>query len=586
MRKTIVKVIFLAILAASLSKRTLAEDIHSDSSTSNAKLGYRLRDSLDSFGSGDIVNLWIFFTDKGIEKRDKGFRDPSEFISKRAARRRLLRSSVLADWYDVPVNPGYIAALHPYINNLRHLSRFLNAVSALVEVGRIGTICSLPFVKQVELVGVERIPMDVSVHEAYNEFDRSRISTGDDPFGGSFDQLEQLGLIELLKRGYNGSGTLSGNDPITVAILDTGFKREHRALKGVNVLAEWDFVNDDSVTSNEPGDPFDQDFHGTLVLGTIAGHDEGNLIGPAWGANYLLAKTEIVDNEIVVEEDNWIAGIEWADSAGADIVTSSLGYFDWYSRDQLDGNTAFCTRAADIAVSHGIVVVNSAGNRGQAGLVAPADGDSVIAVGAVDKDGMIASFSSRGPTADGRIKPDLTAMGVDVYTVSYSDTAGFHRYNGTSFSAPLVAGSCALLLAINCHWTPMDLLSALKKSATRVASPDNSYGWGIPDVTLASGINVPGYRSNVTISSIIPNPFDASMRLDIFAPRSTDFSVKVYDCSGRCIRTLCSRRSIEWNDSIVWDGRDDNGNRAAQGVYFVSIETSGRKEVKKAVLLY
>jgi len=350
------------------------------------------------------------------------------------------------------------------------------------------------------------------------------------------------------------------------------------------VEAQYDFINNDSVTSNESGDPISQDAHGTQVLGVIAGHAEGELIGPAWGARYLLAKTEIVDSETPIEEDHWVAGIEWADSAGADIVTSSLGYYWPDSMIQLDGNSYLCTRAADIAVSHGITVVNSVGNFGSSSLVAPADGDSVLAIGAVDRNGAIASFSSRGPTADGRIKPDFTAMGVGVRSVSVS--TGYGSYNGTSFAAPIVAGVCALLLELRPEWSPMEMRDTLRATSSRSSAPDNEYGWGIPNATLVvqppDSVQSP---DSVASWTAFPNPFRVatSVRVSLDSPHPV--TAKVYDCRGSLVRTLAEGKAVSRCLTLVWDGTNDRGDRVESGVYFLAASFGGSMRTVKVVLV-
>ena len=223
----------------------------------------------------------------------------------------------------------------------------------------------------------------------------------------------------------------------------------------------------------------------------VGGFEEDSLIGSAYGASFALAKTEMIDSEVVAEEDNWVAGIEWADSLGADVVTSSLGYNEWYTYEDMDGNTALCTIAADLAVSKGMVVVNAAGNERPYAwhyIIAPADGDSVIAVGAVDLQGKLTSFSSAGPTYDGRIKPDVLACGYRTFCASSS--GGYTRMDGTSLSTPLVAGVCALLLEAHPDWSPIQVREALWNTASRADNPDNLMGYGIVNAAKASGFNL------------------------------------------------------------------------------------------------
>ncbi len=449
-----------------------------------------------------------------------------------------------------------------------------------MEAREIPAMCESGFVRSADLVASRRRLPGPPPEEPRGSSPASAacVECGID-YGESFDQLNQVGVIDLLEMGYNGSGGVSGPGPVLVAILDTGFRLDHAAFANLRVEAQYDFINGDSVTADEAGDPAGQDEHGTTVLGVLAGYAEGNLVGPAWGARYLLAKTEIVGSETSIEEDHWVAGIEWADSAGADVVTSSLGYIFWYTNDQLDGNTALCTRAADIAASHGIVVVNSAGNEGTSGLVAPADGDSVFAIGAVDRTGAIASFSSRGPTADGRTKPDFTAMGVGVRSVSGS--AGYDNSNyGTSFAAPIVAGVCALLLEIHPDWSPMEMRDTLRATSSRSAAPDNTYGWGIPNATLAER----PVRSDLSAAAF-PNPFNASMSICVTVNAPSAVTVKVYDIRGSHVKTLARGRAAQRALSLSWDGTNERGGRVASGIYFLAFSSGRSTRTIKAVLI-
>jgi len=534
-----------------------------ESKWKNEKLAYSLRERVFCEDTkDDLYIVWFFLRDRG-EYGLSGKNDldrASNVLSTRALRRRRLRGIGYLDSTDLPVYSGYVEEIRNRVLKLRHVSRYFNAISAYATGYQIIQISSLQFVREIREVAQVRLPLgEVEINrDSANGFALNsgshELSGG---YGYSFYQLQQINLIPLLNEGYNGSGSITSGSPVRIAILDTGFNRGHEALKGVNVVGEWDFVNNDPVTKNESGDSPFQENHGTYVLGTIAGHEEGKLIGPAWGSEYLLAKTEIVDTEIVIEEDNWVAGLEWADSAGADIVTSSLGYYYWYSNDELDGNTALCTKAADIAVSHGIIVVNSAGNRGYGGLVAPADGDSVLAVGAVDERGEVAYFSSRGPTADGRVKPDLVAQGVNVYTVSVVDSINYTTVNGTSFSAPLIAGSCALLLEIHPDWDPIKVVETIKASASRAYMPVCDYGWGIPDVATASGLEMKENVVSVRFEGPMPNPFSDKTSIAFFLPRAMYVIVDVYDVRGANLKHLYSGYSGKLWNTVSWDGTDE-----------------------------
>ena len=258
----------------------------------------------------------------------------------------------------------------------------------------------------------------------------------------------------------------------------------------------YDFVNNDSNIGDE-GD-MGQGYHGTFTLSAIGGYYPGHFIGPAYSANYILAKTENTDSETPIEEDNWVAALEWADSIGVDVTSTSLGYNDFDPQgdggpdltwQDMNGNTAIITIAADLAVKKGILVFNSAGNEGfnadHNTIIAPADGDSVIAVGAVDSKGIRASFSSVGNTADGRTKPDIMAMGVGVACAWNKDDNSTAFVDGTSLSCPLAAGAGAIILSANPNLTPMQIREALRMTASNNSSPDREMGWGIIDVIKA-----------------------------------------------------------------------------------------------------
>ncbi len=485
-----------------------------------------------------------------------------------------------------PVRAGHVEGIRGNILHIRRISRYFNAVSADVRVGEIASICENPFVERVSRIAVyRRVEEDGVFRHEGAEVYRST----DDPlrglYGESLDQVDQIQAIELLEMGYNGSGGVSGGEPVLVCILDTGFNLGHEALEGVHVVSEWDFVQNDPVTSNQDGDTLIQEVHGTTVLGAIAGYHGGDLIGPAWGADFLLAKTEIIGKEIRIEEDNWIAAVEWADSAGADIITSSLGYVDWYDPEDIDGNTALCTIAADIAVSRGIVVVNSAGNRGSLGVTPPADGHEVIAVGMVYRDGTIVSTSSRGPTADDRIKPDLVALGYRVHSVVSGTRDGYDKHTGTSMAAPLVAGLCALLLEAHPDWSPRDVRDSLTATATRSDIPDNSYGYGIPQGLAASGLTASGIPESTFFSIGYPNPFSEATAFDLLLPARAPVTVRIYDCRGSLVRTLIEDRILKWRWTLTWDGTNNAGRRVAGGVYFVEFSSLHARKTSKVLFI-
>ncbi|MCK4461336.1 MAG: S8 family serine peptidase, partial [candidate division Zixibacteria bacterium] len=307
--------------------------------------------------------------------------------------------------------------------------------------------------------------------------------------GLSLNQLNQINVPPVHEKGFTGSG-------VTLAIFDTGFRKSHDAfathyVEG-RVLAEWDFIFNDDNTANEGADWSNQWNHGTYIWSTSGGLDDGTLYGPAYRSNFILCKTEDVRSETQVEEDNWVAALEWVDSLGADVVTSSLSYMGWddgtgYTPADLDGWTAVTSIAASMAADMGIVVCNSAGNSGPSPqtLGAPADAFDILTVGAVDASGFLASFSSRGPTADLRIKPEVTAQGVSTSCAVATSDASYGTKSGTSLSTPLVAGAACLLIEARPYYTPRQIRWALMETANNAVTPNNDVGWGLIDLDAA-----------------------------------------------------------------------------------------------------
>ena len=400
-------------------------------------------------------------------------------------RRKVRQEKNLVDAQDIPVYPPYIREVRPSLSRVRTISRWLNALSAEVAASWFPHLAHLPAVRKIDLVLTFEREDRISVPQerlAQQEPNPAHLD-----YGPSFSQLDQINVPPLHRLGYSGQG-------VRVCLLDTGFRKSHQAFQQANLIGEWDFVNDDNDVAQDLLDPEDySDSHGTGTWSVLGGYSSGDLVGPAYGADFLLAKTEKTRIEEPVEEDYWVAGIEWAERLGAEVVSSSLGYTDWYTFEDMDGQTAVTTRAANRAVSLGVVVVNSVGNeRNNAWghLIAPSDGFDVIAAGAVDASSFLASFSSPGPSSDGRIKPDVCARGVDNWMAVNSSDGNdvYGAGSGTSFSAPLIGGVAALLLEIHRNWTPTQVRSALLSTADRSQNPDNDFGYGIVDAFAAAGL--------------------------------------------------------------------------------------------------
>ena len=380
---------------------------------------------------------------------------------------------------------------------VRVRSRWLHAVSADVPATALRQLLRDRDLKRVQPLGrfklktrpglpVLDLAPRVTFAPAAGPGDTCGVSPGDDPvLGPSAMPYRQLHLRPLTDQGIDATG-------VRIALLDTGFDTANPAFNGITVTAQHDFVFNDSIVRDEPGkDVAGAESHGTSTWSLFAGDVPGRLRGIARGAHYLLAKTEDVRSETRVEEDNYVAALEWADSIGVDIVSSSLGYFSFdngfsYTPSQLNGDIAVTSVGAEQAAQRGILVVTAAGNDGPGfrTLSTPGDADSVLTIGAEDSLGTIAFFSSRGPTADGRLKPDFTAPGVAVCVLT--GTGQVRRGDGTSFATPLVAASAALIKQMHPTLTPIELRAAFRSAGSKRAAPDSIYGWGRPDVATAA----------------------------------------------------------------------------------------------------
>ncbi len=442
----------------------------------------------------DSVKVWVFFTDKGIfsEQQYQQAKDVFRNSLTSAALKRRLKNKVEVDFLDLPVNQDYIEEVGRLGGRLGQRSRWLNAVSIQVQVNRIEKISQLAFVRQItKVASFKRTPP--MIEPALGKLDRQKDLTGyGRNYGYSLQQMDQINVPIVHDMGFAGENVIVG-------MLDTGYRKDHQvfatAFSESRVLAEYDFIFGDTNTQNEPADTLIQHNHGTYTWSALGGEYEGELYGPAYKSMFVLAKTEDTRVEEQIEEDNWVAGLEWADSIGAEVISSSLGYTDWYTYESLDGNTALCTRAADAAASRGIVVVNAAGNERLAPwhyVVTPADGDSVIAVGAVDWTGQIASFSSVGPTYDGRTKPEVVARGVATHCALAWAIDDYGGVSGTSLSTPLVGGCAAVLLSAHADWTAVQVREALMMTANNAFSPDTVYGWGLVNLFAALNYNPSG----------------------------------------------------------------------------------------------
>jgi len=562
-------------------------------SRSNPVICNRLNSQLSAIPSDSTIAVWIFFADKGFTD-ESGFAKArvraENMLTARSKERRANRgqNSLEIQYEDIPVYEKYVQQIHAIrgVQNVRARTRWFNGISVDASSSAVAQIALLPFVREIRDVKSFRYnrpdedskstQMDVSLPKISAELN----------YGPSYDQLAQINVVAAHNAGYSGKGVL-------VLMLDTGFYLDHESVSRERVVAQYDFINKDSVTQNQPGDPAGQDGHGTSTFSALGGAADGKLYGPAYQCDFLLAKTEIVDQEIRVEEDYYVAALEWGDSLGADLASSSLGYLDWYSFKDLNGRTAITTKGVNRAIARGITVVTAAGNENGTEwnhIISPADAPYVISCGAVNLKGIIAGFSSHGPTYDGRIKPEVVARGVATYCASNSGPAAYHNGYGTSLSTPLVGGATALLLQAHPDWSPLQARRALMNTADNANNPDNIYGWGLINVMAAINYIQPEQKP-VATSQNYPNPFSPGYITTIqyriaksVLQKHTGIpiKVKIYDLLGRQVANLKDENQLMY---VTWDGTNGDGNLVASGLYFYSVQLGDATDRGKIIFI-
>ncbi|HET6349199.1 MAG TPA: S8 family serine peptidase [Candidatus Krumholzibacteria bacterium] len=558
-----------------------------------APLSSSLQRALSATEAGGTLPVWVFFTEKSDVSPAALTRAEAQLTPHARARRERNRDAgSLVDAYDVPVDAAALQSLRSTGVHVRHVSRWLNAASVDATPGNVMRIASLPGVARLDVVHSSRTtdpePETTPPARAPQSSATARLSLD---YGSSYWQDVLIDVPAMHDLGYHGEG-------VWIAMFDTGFNIWHTAFSNLDVLITHDFVNGDSIVADQAGQ-MGSGFHGTLTLGAIAGYAPGELIGPAFAATYILAKTENTNWERHIEEDAWVAAAEWADSIGVDIISSSLSYLNGFTNGEtsytwqdMDGVTAISTIGADIAASRGILVCNAAGNGGYVSepantLGAPADGDWVFAVGATDAGGTRSSFSSVGYTADGRIKPDIMAMGQSVYTVNPLDST-YTTTSGTSLSCPLAAGAAALVLQARPLASNNMLMNALRSTASYHNTPDRLHGWGVIDALAARNAIATGVRETpVAVTSLVayPNPFNPRTTIDYVVVARGRVTLTAYDVAGRRVATLVDAQEAPGHHSISWNAVDEHGATLASGVYLISLESGGTRASRKVVLL-
>lgn len=429
---------------------------------------------------------WVFFTDKqGVEF------NPFEYFDPKTIQNRLLQNIPFPDSTDFPVNESYISGVRALVDSTSFATRWFNGLAVFANDEQIDKVQNLPFVLKVE-------PMFFNAEIASFQSDKSTYDTSLTPTKRDllFRQTTRLGLEEFESRNIDGKG-------VRIAVFDAGFPTvdvnpafEH-LRKENRILKTWDFVKNKEFV-------YSYNSHGTMVLSCIAGLVNGTKMGLATGSEFILARTEMAQREPFAEEEYWLAAAEWADKNGANIISSSLAYtYHRYFRKDMNGKNSLVCKAANRAASKGILVVNAAGNDGKNEwkiIATPSDADSVLSVGGISpySDYHI-SFSSFGPTADKRMKPNVCAFG----QVVVAGKKNLEESYGTSFATPLISGFAACAWQLKRERTNMELFHAIEQSGHLYPYFDYAHGYGVPQASFFTDNGL--QKPNPTFEFVIEN---------------------------------------------------------------------------------
>jgi serine protease AprX len=518
----------------------------------------------------------VYFADKNPAGYPYSLSTPSDFLSTRAIDRRT-KYSIALTALDLPVAPSYVAGVLGLSDSIRFFnkSKWLNCMVVGTSDSTLAdSINQLPYVTQVKWIFKGNRPQ--TAFDAPGPLGPTVQMDGDGygiDYGKADTQSTMMSLDYLHLKNYHGQG-------MVIAVLDAGFTNV-TAITGFNhlrdssrILGTWDFVNNETSVEGDNA-------HGMHVLSCIGGYLPGEFMGTAPQASYWLLRTEEGGAETLSEEYNWLAGAEFADSAGADLINSSLGYTDFdfpsmnHTYADLNGNTTIVTQAADLAARTGILVCNSAGNSGTNSwhyIGAPADADSILSIGAVKSNRANASFSSFGPTADGRIKPDVCAMGEQSFILGLAGQT--QTGNGTSFSSPILCGAVACLWQKHPNKTNFQIMDAVRQSAHTYSAPTDQYGYGIPNFGVADKLlastDFTNYFYNQPVS-IYPNPVvGLQFSFDFYTNLSEDILISISDAQGKTVH----EQTIRTYEKDLHTYTIALNSELARGVYMLNIYTS------------
>jgi serine protease AprX len=489
---------------------------------------------------------------------------PLEFLSQRSVNRRQ-KQNITVKTRDLPVNPSYISDIKKTGAKVWFTSRWMNAALIQTSTTNLQIILKLPFVKGLEVNGTIDDPNSRSGRKK-SKFETSDIQGLN--YGLSKVQNEMIGVDRMHDLGFKGEGMMIG-------VLDAGFNNVDKipAFKALfdekRIVGTYDFVKKETSV-------YEDDAHGTEVLACMGAFAEGQMVGSAPKASYLLLRSEDAPTEYVIEEANWLFAAEYADSVGVDLINSSLGYttFDDTKTDhtyaQLDGNTTIASRAADWAAGVGIICVISAGNDGNGAwkyISTPSDADSVLCVGAVTANKTYAAFSSLGIPTDKRIKPDVSAMGQSATVIIPSGAVA--TASGTSFSSPILCGMVAGYWQANPTLTAMQVMDNIRKAGSQADKPDKILGYGIPN--LFKVLAVQGEENDVF--KAYPNPMNENITIEINDFSGRNYEALLVDISGKLL----------WNENIKNRVQTIPVKNLSTGQYFLRVGNSEKSSVLKLV---
>ncbi|HJN64519.1 MAG TPA: S8 family serine peptidase [Flavobacteriales bacterium] len=538
--------------------------------------------SFSSFAQQDSITYkyWVEFTDK--YNSNFSVNNPELFLSQRAIERRV-RQNIPIKIQDLPINNWYVDSIINLGFDVLNRSKWFNGIMLSTNDSNLVDNINFSFVKSTFSFGRwNRNKSNQRTNSKFeNDFNKS-------DYGDTYNQLQMLKGNILHNRNLKGEGKV-------IAVLDAGFSKanEMDAFKKLfdedRILGSWDFVaQEESV--------FEDHSHGMMVLSTMGAENKGQIIGTSPNASFWLLRSEDGDTENLIEEYNWLCAAEFADSVGADIINSSLGYttFDDVNQNHtysdMDGRTAPVSIAANLASRKGMIVVNSAGNSGSSSwhyIGAPADADSILSVGAVDENRDFAWFSSYGPSIDGRIKPTVVAQGRN--TIVATSDNGILAGNGTSFSSPVIAGMTACLWQAHPNRTNIEIINAIILSANLHDNPNDSLGYGLPNYDLADQLLTFPKEQNLNgLISVSPNPITTKSALIINMEGFNgslfyykDLLIEVYDIRGKKVHN---------NDYIVTPLSYNQVHfsfleKISAGTYFLKIQIAQQEFLEKVIVI-